>query len=486
MAMKRTYKTILAATAVGIAAALACRCVFHRAVQPDPGTPAQFRSPLRSFMTPKSAFCDPLGDEYVRELRKYYGADISRKATQAALACIRDRLAAASPADGRALFAKIIGRAFPDKAKEILETLNKLDIYNRWLEENRRMLLAMPPEQRLAVLWRKRTELLGDDAKEIWSGEMLATDARMAKVRDTLQVLDEAADTPMDDNWNSTRGPQADIHKHPGAFIPTEEMLSKIFFSIESVQPSSHGWTPGTARRRSTGYVRGWLLGARDRGHGPKGRGQGLKWETGLRYMEEREDLERSLSGPSSRKGLRTSGKVLRRRASTIELGEGRVLRFKRPAHLWKELTRREGAPHEEQGDLTFGARIRTLSSRRTWAWRSSQNGPATRRAHQPGGGGHGRTPWALVLQLGRAFKVAIEQFRPTPTRRRPRGAPGATKSARILCLHGAEQARSEQHLRATASPGSAHRSQGGGIPPRGRGVHYVLEGSLAIQVGHN
>lgn len=336
MAMKRTYKTILAATAVGIAAALACRVYFTGAVQPDPGTPGAVRSPLRSFMTPKSAFCDPLGDEYVRELRKYYGADISRKATQAALACIRDRLAAASPADGRALFAKIIGRAFPDKAKEILETLNKLDIYNRWLEENRRMLLAMPPEQRLAVLWRKRTELFGDDAKEIWSGEMLATDARMAKVRDTLQVLDEAADTPMDDKLELYEGVLRQTYINtPEAFIlDQKEMLSKIFFSIESVQAelarmdARHRQEEINRIRARMGFSEPEIEAMAQRDAA-----RALKWETGLRYMEEREDLERSLSGPELEKRLEDlREKYFDDEASTIELEEkDGFFRFKRP-----------------------------------------------------------------------------------------------------------------------------------------------------------
>ncbi|HOM27995.1 MAG TPA: hypothetical protein PLS81_00870 [Deltaproteobacteria bacterium] len=277
-----------------------------------------------------------LEEEYVRELRKYYGPTISKKSTQASLFFLRNQLAGLGKGGAPGLFERILKRAFPANAKDILETIAKLDLYEKWLVDNRRMLLSLPPEQRLEVLWRKRTELFGPEAREMFSGEMLAVEARTARVRETLDALDEAADTPMDDRLELYEDVLRQTYENtPEAFIlQQKELLARVFFSIDSVQDELRRMDP-VARQQEINRIRRKMgmseeeIAARTK----RDQDRELRWQIGLRYMEEREALESRYTGAELEERL----KALRQEyfddeATTIELEEQQgFFRFKRP-----------------------------------------------------------------------------------------------------------------------------------------------------------
>jgi hypothetical protein len=282
---------------------------------------------------------DSFSDQIVKELQKYYGKTISDKSTQASIIGIRDFVMSTHPANGKALFYSILKRAFPDYADEIIKTLDKLDQYNHWLEDNKKMLSRMTATQRAAALWEKRRELFGDDAEKIWSGEMLATEARKAKMQDTLAVLNKSDDLTIDDKMKIFQGVIRETYKGtPEEYILGQNnILSKVFFSIDSVQDELKKMSPEQRQlemnniRKKMGFAEQQVeaMARRDADNT-------LRWETGLQYMKEREAVVKQYDGPEREEKLN----VLREQyfddeAKTIELEEkDDFYRFKRP-HIY-------------------------------------------------------------------------------------------------------------------------------------------------------
>jgi transcriptional regulator with XRE-family HTH domain len=143
----------------------------------------------------------------------------------------------------------------------------------------------------------------------------------------------------------------------------------------------------------------------------------------------------------------------------------------------------------KNKGDLTFGARIRSLRLEKNMgleelAERTGYPAELISQVEE----GMVAPPVALVLQLGRAFKVAIEQIQADTdkeaSKRRSRSHKKRVASYAYTALN---RPGSEQHLRAyrvTLDPLTDHK--GVEYHHEGEEFIYVLEGSLAIQVGHN
>ena len=285
---------------------------------------------------PPLAASDTFSDRIVNELQKYYGKTISEKSTQASLIGIRDIVMGTRPANGKAFFYTILKRAFPNYADEIMTTLDKLDQYNRWLDDNNKMLSQMTAAERAAALWEKRRELFGDDAEKIWTGEMLATEARKEKVKDTLAVLNKSDDMTIDEKMEVYQGVLRDTYKGtPEEFILDQNyILSKVFFSIDSIQDELKKMNPEQRQqemnniRRKMGFTEqdieqlAGLDADRDR-----------RWDIGLMYMQEREDIVQEFEGPEQEAKLNElREKYFQDEANTIQLEEkDNFFRFKRP-----------------------------------------------------------------------------------------------------------------------------------------------------------
>jgi hypothetical protein len=279
---------------------------------------------------------DSFSDSIVNQLKKYYGKTISEKSTQANLIGIRDFIMSSQPVDGKALFYAILKRAFPDYADEIMATLDKLDHYNRWLADNHKMLSHMTAAERAAALSEKRSELFGDDADKIWTGDMLASDARKAKVKDTLAILNKSDNTTIDKKIEMFQGALHDAYKDsPEQFIMEQNhLMAKVFFSIESVQdelkkmnPEQRQWEMNNIRRKM-GFPEEQIeeMGKRDAD-------REQRWGNGLNYMQEREDIVKKFEGSEREERLNTlREKYFQDEAKSIELEEkDDFFRFKRP-----------------------------------------------------------------------------------------------------------------------------------------------------------
>lgn len=282
---------------------------------------------------------DPFSDQFIRELKKYYGKTISDKATQASLFDLRNFIMGTNPEKGKDLFYDIIRKAFPEYADAIMATLDKLDRYNLWLKDNKDMLSRMTATERLAALQKKRMELFGEDADKIWTGEELATEARRAKVQDTLAVLNESRDTTMDEKVEVYQGALHEAYEGtPEGFILDQgNLLAKIFFSIDSVQDelkqmgSQDRQMEINRIRKKMGFTDQQVESMAKRDADNE-----LRWEAGLQYMKDRDKIVQEYEGQEQEEKL----KELREQyfddeAKTIELEEkGDFFRFKRP-HIY-------------------------------------------------------------------------------------------------------------------------------------------------------
>jgi len=279
---------------------------------------------------------DPFSDQVVKELRKYYGKTISEKNTQASIIGVRDLVVGMHPANGKELFSTILKQAFPDYTGDIMETLDKLDQYNRWLEDNKERIAGMTAAARVAFLWEKRKELFGHDAEKIWSGEMLAAEARNAKAQDAIIMLNESGDLDIREKADEYR--QILLETYEGSpeeyILDQSQLLSGIFFSMDSVQDELKRMGPEERQaeidriRRGMGLTEDQIesMARRDADNE-------RRWETGLLYMEDRERIVSEFDGHERQEHLRKlREEYFGDEAGTIELEEkDGFFRFKRP-----------------------------------------------------------------------------------------------------------------------------------------------------------
>jgi hypothetical protein len=282
---------------------------------------------------------DPLSDQFVKELRNYYGKTISEKATQASLFNLRKFIMSTHPGKGKDLFYNMLKRAFPGYADAIMATLDKLDQYNLWLKDNKDILSKMTATERLAALEKKRKELFGEDADKIWTGEELATEARKAKVQDTIAVLNESRDTTMDEKIDVFQGALREAYDNtPDRFILDQgAYLSKVFFSLDSVQDVLKKMS-SQDREQEINRIRK-RMGLTDEQiefMTKRDADNEMRWEAGLQYMKDRDKVLAQYEGEEQEEKL----KELRKQyfddeANTIELEEkDDFFRFKRP-HIY-------------------------------------------------------------------------------------------------------------------------------------------------------
>lgn len=336
--MSRKAKTALAVLCIAVIALVALTFYFV------------IRDPERSLVRNQSHFQkelskislgaqNPLSDQFVKELRKYYGRSIADKVTQASLYNLRNMIMGSNPEKGRALFHEMLKKAFPEYADVIMATLDKIDQYNQWLMDNRSMLAGMSATERLAAMEKKRKELFGEDADKIWSGDELATEARKARIQDTLAVLNESRDTTIEEKLEVYQGTIKEAYENtPEGFILNQgDLLSKVFFSIDSVQEELKQMNSQDRQqeinriRRKMGFTEKQVesMARRDADNE-------MRWEAGLQYMKDRDKVVQQYQGQEQEEKL----KELREQyfddeAKTIELEEkGDFFRFQRP-HIY-------------------------------------------------------------------------------------------------------------------------------------------------------
>jgi len=267
-----------------------------------------------------------LEDRLVAELQQYYANTISEKSTQALLFRFKNFITGLYPKDGEKRFYAILKRAFPDLADEIMLTLQKMEQYNKWLDENKRAIFGLNDLEKQGMLWQKRRDLFGDDADIIWSEEVLAYEKRKQEMKDTLRMLDGSNDTTIDEKLAVFKGTLSQAYEgSPEAYIlESTDMLAKVFFGIDSVQEELYALKPDRRKqeiariRQEMGYTSDQIaeLEARDDY-------RNRRWENGLNYMQERDRIVDEYAGAELDEQLRIlREKYFKHEAKTIKLEE--------------------------------------------------------------------------------------------------------------------------------------------------------------------
>ncbi len=267
-----------------------------------------------------------LEDRLVKELQQFYGKTISEKSTQVLLLKIKNFLTGLYPKDGDERFYVILKRAFPDLADEIMLTLEKLEQYNRWVDENTHLFSQMNELEKQGLVWKKRKEFFGDEAEDIWSEEVLAYEKRKQEMRDTIRLLDGSHDTTMDEKLFVYKSSLIQAYEDsPEAYIlGNTDMLAKVFFGIDSVQEELRQLDPDQRKqeinriRSEMGYTQEQVaeMEALDEN-------RDRRWDNGLKYMSERDRIVQEYEGPQLDEHLNElRERYFKHEARTIELEE--------------------------------------------------------------------------------------------------------------------------------------------------------------------
>ena len=140
---------------------------------------------------------DMMVNELSDRLRRQFAENIHLLAIQVSLRNLRDDLNRSYPAQGQALFVRILKLAFPEFVDAIIKAIALMDEYDVWLQGMLLSLNDMNPLEQQGVLWEKRRALFGDAAIQIWQEEISAEQERQITMRNTMEILDKAYDTQM-------------------------------------------------------------------------------------------------------------------------------------------------------------------------------------------------------------------------------------------------------------------------------------------------
>ena len=243
----------------------------------------------------------------IDELRGRYGLTIERIAVQVKLKTLRDDLLYRYPEMGLPLFMDVILGAFPEFVDRILNAISTMDAYEEWLVDNRLTLESMDFLQRKGAIWKKREELFGESAHEIWSDEIVSEAARDIAMAEAVEQLDTAYQTTMDERVYQFK---AAYEENYGGTLQelifrSKNALAGVFFSLDSVQKSL-GSMQAEQRQSEINRI------CRDLGfdesqiakYAARDQAKEKRWENGYAYMNERKQIEKKFSGDELQRRL--------------------------------------------------------------------------------------------------------------------------------------------------------------------------------------
>lgn len=276
---------------------LAAALIVYNSGKTTEGNPAgkiseDRQEPYRAALEPQvpDTAADNPQDPFIDVVRKAYGQTISDIRTQISL--IEELIAYFSKQygeDWQNRIASFLQEAFPEHAGEILERMDKLQAYNRWLEDNSSEILGMPRDERNRILWEKRNRIFGSEAQDIWSSE-LDND----RILDALDLIRASRDVSLEDKLGFYVHTIEEIYgEGTDRFLSSRgyEIMS-AFLEADAVQEDLRAMESDQRRqsirdiRKAMGFDDEVLQrledldAVRDR-----------RWETGALYMQARQDM---------------------------------------------------------------------------------------------------------------------------------------------------------------------------------------------------
>ncbi len=267
-----------------------------------------------------------LEDRLVKELKTLYGDTISEKDTQVLLLKTKRYILKLYPKDGLIRFYNIIERAFPDLVDEIMKTLEAMEQYLLWEEENSNLLSQMNNLKKESTLWEKRKELFSDDAEDVWSNDVEKYQKRKKDMQDTISRLDKSDDSTIYEKLTDYQNSLNNIYENTSEayILESKDLLAKVFLNLNSVQGELKEMTPEIRKtelsniRSEMGYTQAQIEQLEKIDEKKNSR-----WDNGLTYMNERDIIAQELEGAELDAALKTlREKYFKHEAKTIEVEE--------------------------------------------------------------------------------------------------------------------------------------------------------------------
>jgi len=173
----------------------------------------------------------------VEQLRQKHGHEIQSIAVQATMQDFRNFVLEQYPENGESIFSQIMHMAFPDYAQAIIELVANLDKYTLWYSENLVMLNDLEPLSRNGKIWKKRHEIFGELAEQIWQKELNSIEEKRQTVQQTIDALDSANDISMSERLYILQNTLNEQYaEESDTYLLNKGMIADVYFRLDSVQ----------------------------------------------------------------------------------------------------------------------------------------------------------------------------------------------------------------------------------------------------------
>ena len=237
--------------------------------------------------------------------------------------------------NGDAIFNTIIQQAFPKYASDILAIINKLDLYDTWYTENLLDLNDLDPLTKDGTLWKKRHDIFGDLAEEIWYKELQSQESKRQTVQQTITILNDASDISMQERLYILKNTLDEVYSEEQTnFTMNKGLISNVYFQLESVQSDLAKLNPSErqsaidASRKQLGFSENdiKLLAQEDQI-------KEQRWQNGHQYMSARDQISQAYKGDELTNKLQNlREQYFKNEAPTIKAEEDSgFFRFNRP-----------------------------------------------------------------------------------------------------------------------------------------------------------
>lgn len=271
-------------------------------------------------------------DALVAQLRSRYGAQLQHPYVQLKmLERLIRHFRVQSPDRWQEALLDFLRVAFPERYAELVANLQRWLDYERWMDEQRTVLQGLGDKERRAAIWEARERIFGKEAAEIWASELkgqAATDALQAagalegaSVSERLARYKEGLEEVYQERTESY------LERH------RQEVLDR-FLDLDAVQRDLSTLAP-EERAKSLREIRQGLGLSEEalQRWDALDRERDTRWDSGARYMQEREVLAKQYSGDALEERLREiRARYFGAEAETIATEEqSGFFRFSRP-----------------------------------------------------------------------------------------------------------------------------------------------------------
>ncbi|EAR57526.1 hypothetical protein SKA34_08068 [Photobacterium sp. SKA34] len=210
--------------------------------------------------------------------------------------------------NGNAIFNRIVSLSFPMYEKYIFNLMNSMDIYNKWFFENLSLLNNLNEIESQKLLWQERYKVFKEDAELIWDPNTTALNTKKSLVVKTISLLDKSTDIEFEDRLFIIKNSIENLElSNQESSTQRITIIEQVFFNLESVQKEMQTLTAQERvekianARRDIGFTEDQVVLAAE-----QDAEKSARWDIGMKYMKEREQLLRDVSKADQQHKLKT------------------------------------------------------------------------------------------------------------------------------------------------------------------------------------